>query len=332
MIIAEIGQAHDGSLGTAHAYIEAVANAGADAVKFQTHIAHAESSPLEPWRVKFSKQDASRYDYWKRMEFTKQEWIGLKSHAKDLGLNFLSSAFSLEAFELLNDIGVDAWKVASGEINNIFLLKKMIKTGKPIYLSTGMSSYEQIDKAVKIIKTNGNELCIFQCTSMYPTPSQKWGLNIISEFKDRYKCQVGFSDHSGTIYSGLSAVTLGADIIEVHVVFDKGLFGPDVKSSITFKNLKKLVEGKKEIQNSIKNPINKDKISEDLHKTRVLFDKSLFSKKFIKEGDKISIENTLFKKPGIGISINQWDEVKNKNTKKSINPGEIILMSDLLDT
>lgn len=331
MIIAEIGQAHDGSLGTAHAYIDAVSKAGADAIKFQTHIANAESSPLEPWRVKFSLQDASRYDYWKRMEFNKNEWQGLKTHVKKLGLKFLSSAFSIEAFELLNDIGVDAWKVASGEINNIFLLEKMIKTSLPIYLSTGMSSYEEIDEAVKMIKSNGNDLCIFQCTSMYPTPSQKWGLNVISEFKKRYECQVGFSDHSGNIYSGLSAVSFGADILEVHVVFDKGLFGPDVKASLTFKDLKKLIEGKMEIENAIKNPVNKDEIRKELNNTKVLFDKSLFSKYSIKKGDKISSENTLFKKPGTGILIDQWNEVKNKTAKKSINSGEIILISDLSD-
>ena len=265
------------------------------------------------------------------MEFNKNEWQGLKTHVKKLGLKFLSSAFSIEAFELLNDIGVDAWKVASGEINNIFLLEKMIKTSLPIYLSTGMSSYEEIDEAVKMIKSNGNDLCIFQCTSMYPTPSQKWGLNVISEFKKRYECQVGFSDHSGNIYSGLSAVSFGADILEVHVVFDKGLFGPDVKASLTFKDLKKLIEGKMEIENAIKNPVNKDEIRKELNNTKVLFDKSLFSKYSIKKGDKISSENTLFKKPGTGILIDQWNEVKNKTAKKSINSGEIILISDLSD-
>ena len=113
-VIAEIGQAHDGSLGNAHAYIDAIANTGADAVKFQTHIASAESTKDEPWRVKFSLQDETRYDYWRRMEFSKEQWVGLKKHADDKGLLFLSSAFSIEAFELLQRVGVSAWKVASG--------------------------------------------------------------------------------------------------------------------------------------------------------------------------------------------------------------------------
>ena len=115
-IVAEMAQAHDGSLGTAHAYIDAIAKAGADAIKFQTHIAAAESTPSEPWRVKFSPQDATRYDYWKRMEFTEKQWHGLKKHADERGLKFLSSPFSVEAVELLTRVGVAAWKVASGEV------------------------------------------------------------------------------------------------------------------------------------------------------------------------------------------------------------------------
>src|SRR5438132_6125934 len=119
LIVGEIAQAHDGSLGVAHAFIDAIANAGADAVKFQTHIAAAESTPSEPWRVKFSTQDETRYDYWKRMEFTEPQWLGLKQHADERGLLFLSSPFSLEAVELLQRIGITSWKVASGELSNL---------------------------------------------------------------------------------------------------------------------------------------------------------------------------------------------------------------------
>src|SRR5712691_10365207 len=115
LIIGEVGLAHDGSLGYAHAFIDEVARAGADAVKFQTHIASAESTPAEPFRVKFSRQDATRYDYWKRMEFTEEQWRGLKRHAEERGLVFLSSPFSMEAAELLDRVGMVAWKMASGE-------------------------------------------------------------------------------------------------------------------------------------------------------------------------------------------------------------------------
>ena len=144
-IIGEIAQAHDGSLGTAHAYIDAVAATGADAVKFQTHIASEESSALDTWRVKFSRQDATRYDYWKRMEFTAEQWAGLKQHAEEKGLVFLSSPFSLAAIDLLERLGMAAWKVASGEVTNRLFLDAMIATKKPVLVSSGMSYLAELE-------------------------------------------------------------------------------------------------------------------------------------------------------------------------------------------
>src|SRR5215212_12279353 len=135
LIIGEVAQAHDGSLGTAHAYIDAAARAGADAIKFQTHIAAAESTPGEPFRVKFSRQDASRYDYWKRMEFSEAHWAGLVQHAAEKGLVFLSSPFSMQAVELLERLGVPAWKVGAGEVSNLPMLERLAASGKPVILS-----------------------------------------------------------------------------------------------------------------------------------------------------------------------------------------------------
>ena len=145
-VIAEIAQAHDGSLGAAHAYIDAVAGTGADAIKFQTHIAEAESSPGEPFRVRFSYQDKTRFDYWKRMEFSREQWNLLAEHARDRGLIFLSSPFSETALSLLEEIGMPAWKVASGEIATKRMLEMMAMTGKPLLLSTGMASWRQVDE------------------------------------------------------------------------------------------------------------------------------------------------------------------------------------------
>ena len=186
LIIGEIAQAHDGSLGTAHAYIDAISAAGADAVKFQTHIAAAESSPSEPWRCKFSRQDGSRYDYWRRMEFTEEQWRGLKEHADSRNLMFLSSPFSIEAVDLLERVGVAAWKVASGEVGNTPMLSRMISSGLPIMLSSGMSSMKELDQAVELVQRSPCELTVFQCSSIYPTPPEKLGLNLIDELRSRY--------------------------------------------------------------------------------------------------------------------------------------------------
>ncbi len=232
-VIAEVGQSHDGSLGLAHAYIDAVATTGADAIKFQTHIADAESTPAETGRVKFSPKDESRYEYWKRTEFTESEWLGLKYHADDRGLVFLSSPFSPQAVDMLDRVGVPAWKIPSSEIGNIPLLEHCASTEKPMILSSGMSEYEELDVAMGIAKKNGNPVAIMQCTSIYPCPAEKIGINLIHDLSRRYKVLVGFSDHSGKIYPSLAAMALGAGIVEVHVTLSRDMYGAEVSSSVT---------------------------------------------------------------------------------------------------
>jgi N,N'-diacetyllegionaminate synthase len=155
LVVAEVAQSHDGSLGLAHAFVDAIADAGADAVKFQTHIAAAESTPAEPWRVKFSRQDATRYDYWKRMEFSEEAWKGLKEHADARGLWFLSSPFSEEAAALLDRVGVAAWKVASGETSNLPLLERLVADGRPVLLSTASSPFSSARRRIPV-RRNGS--------------------------------------------------------------------------------------------------------------------------------------------------------------------------------
>ena len=140
VIIGEIGQNHDGSLGLAHAYIDALADAGADAIKFQTHIAAAETTLDDQFRVKFSYQDETRYDYWRRMEFTEPQWAELKRHADERHIAFLSTPFSAAAVDLLKRIGVEAWKIGSGDTVEDTILQPILKTGKPLIVSSGMSS------------------------------------------------------------------------------------------------------------------------------------------------------------------------------------------------
>jgi N-acetylneuraminate synthase len=224
-IIAEIGQAHDGSLGLAHAYIDAVADTGADAIKFQTHIASEESTLDESFRVQFSLQDDTRFHYWKRMEFTGEQWFGLAEHARKRQLIFLSSPFSIGAVHLLSQIGMPAWKVGSGEVFNEMLLQEIARNGAPIILSTGMSSYRDIDECVAKIKLRKLAFALLQCTSQYPAPLEKAGLNVLDELRRRFHCPVGLSDHSGTLFPGLMALARGAHIVEVHVVFDRRMFG-----------------------------------------------------------------------------------------------------------
>jgi N,N'-diacetyllegionaminate synthase len=267
LIVAEVGQAHEGSLGQAHAYIDAIAQAGADAVKFQCHIAEAESTPDEQWRVPPDwPQDESRYAYWKRMEFTQEQWWSLAAHAEQVGLIFLCSPFSVEAVRLLDPM-VPAWKVSSGEIGNTALLAAILDTGKPVLWSTGMSTEDEVQATENWLDGEGVPNVLMHCTSKYPCPPESIDLSVI---KASEVGPVGLSDHSGTIWPALAAVTLDACVVEVHVCFSKQEFGFDVESSITIDDLARLVEGVRFIEKA-KTPVDKDAMARELEPMRKLF-------------------------------------------------------------
>ena len=330
-IIAEIGQAHEGSLGIAHSYIDALADTGVTAIKFQTHIAEAESSEFENFRVKFSYEDKTRFDYWKRMEFSLEQWVGLKAHCEDKNIEFISSPFSNRAIDLLERVGVKRYKIGSGEVSNHLMLEKISRTGKPILLSSGMSSYSELDKTVEFIKSKGNNLSIFQCTTSYPSVSGEWGLKLIPEFIKRYKVPIGFSDHSGDIYACLAATTLGASLLEFHAVFDKEMFGPDAKSSLTILEIKKMVEGALKINHDLKSGDNLKEDNSKFNNVKSIFEKSLSVNKNLKKNDIISFEDLEAKKPAnmgipakdflsvvgkrVNIDLKKWDFLQSFNLK-----------------
>ncbi len=301
LVIAEVAQAHDGSLGTAHAYIDSIAEAGADAVKFQTHIAAEESTPAEPWRRPFSPQDSTRYEYWQRMEFSFEAWLGLRRHAEEKGLLFLSSPFSEAAIDLLEQVGVAAWKVASGEVGNLPALDRMIATGRPVLLSSGMSDLGEIDRAARRVLDAGIPLAVLQCTSAYPCPPEKVGLNLLDTFRERYGCAVGLSDHSGTIYPALAATTLGAEVVEVHVTFSREMFGPDVPASVTTGELRQMVEGIRFIETMNASPVEKDAMAEELSPLRQIFTKSIVAATDLAAGTRLERKHLALKKPGTGL-------------------------------
>ncbi len=315
-IIAEIGQAHEGSLGILHSFIDALAATGVDAIKFQTHIAEAESSIHEPFRVKFSYEDKTRFDYWKRMSFSKEAWFGIKEHCDQVGLEFLSSPFSQTAVDLLEELNVKRYKIGSGEVTNYLMLEKIAKTGKPIILSSGMSSFSELDEAVNFIKQFGNDLSILQCTTSYPTPYEKLGLNVISELKSRYpKCSIGLSEHTGTIFAGIAAAGIGIDILEFHATFDKRMFGPDATSSLTIDEIAQLVEGIRSIEKSKNNPIDKSD-NKEYTELKNIFEKSLAVSKDLPANHIITFDDLESKKPkGFGIDASSFKSVIGKTLK-----------------
>lgn len=308
-LIAEIAQAHDGSLGILHSYIDAVAKTGVRAIKFQMHIAEAESSIHEPFRVKFSKEDATRYDYWKRMEFSLEQWKGIKAHCDEVGLDFICSPFSNKAVDWLEEIGIHTYKIGSGEVNNLLLLEKVTQTGKPMIISSGMSSFAELDQTVQFLKGKNAPFSILQCTTAYPTKPEQYGLNVISELKNRYDVPIGFSDHSAKIATGIAAVALGAEILEFHVVFNRDMFGPDAIASLTLEETKQLAEAINEIHLAQNHPIDKNS-NTDFKELKSIFEKSLAINKDLSKGHTITFADLESKKPsGFGISAKDFNNV-----------------------
>ena len=328
-IIAEVGLAHDGSLGYAHAFIDEIARGGADAVKFQTHIAAAESTAAEPFRVKFSRHDATRYDYWKRIEFTESQWQGLADHARDSGLTFLSSPFSEDAVAMLSRIGMPMWKIASGEIGNLPLLDRMIATRKPILLSSGMSDMRELDRSVERVTAAKLPLAVMQCTTAYPCPPERVGLNMMQVFRDRYGCFVGLSDHSGTIYPAIAAATLGADVVEVHVTMSRGMFGPDVPASVTMEELRQLVDGVRFVERMSANPVEKDALAREMAPLRDIFTKSLVARTPLTAGTVLAEAHVAMKKPGTGIPAAGLPDILGRTLRRNLQADEQLRLDDL---
>jgi N-acetylneuraminate synthase len=320
---------HDGSLGLAHAFVDAIANAGADAVKFQAHIAAAESTPAEPFRVRFSRQDASRYEYWQRMEFTEDQWRGLADHCRDRGVLFMASPFSLQAIDMLDRIGQPLWKVASGETSNAQLLDRILDTGAPVLLSTGMSPLGEIDAAVARVKSRGSEVGVFQCTTAYPCPPEKVGLNLVPFFRDRYACWVGLSDHSATIYPGLAGVANGMDMLEVHVALSREMFGPDVVASVTTAELRQLVDGVRFIERMRANPLDKDASAKETAPLRRLFTRSIVVRSALPAGTVLAQEHLVIKKPGTGLAPDRLGEVVGRRLARAVAADQLLAPEDI---
>jgi N,N'-diacetyllegionaminate synthase len=328
LTIAEVGLAHDGSLGAAHAYIDVAADCGVNAVKFQTHIAAEESTAAEQFRVKVFPQDATRYEYWQRTGFEKSQWLELAAHARQRGLMFLSSPFSNLAVDWLIDCQVPAWKVASGELTNRPMLAKMCDTGLPLLISSGMSSWNELSETVAYVRSRGNPIGIFQCTTSYPCPPNKWGLNVLAELSNRFNCPVGLSDHSGEIYASLAAVALGASMLEFHIAFSKKQFGPDAKASLTLEQTSQLVDGVKQIQSALQNPIDKDAQARELQGLHDLFTKSIVAASDLAAGHSLHFNDLAFKKPGTGISAAKADSLVGKKLKQNVARDHFFSESD----
>jgi N-acetylneuraminate synthase len=296
-IIAEIGSVHDGSLGNALKAVEAAAACGADVVKFQTHIAEAETIANAPMPSYFKGEP--RMDYFRRTSFTLEQWKQIAEHCVEHNVRFLSSPFSIEAVNLLEDVGVEIYKIPSGEVSNLPLLERVTATRKKTYLSSGMSNWAELDKAVSILR-NGGPLEVMQCTSAYPCDSKRVGLNVMLEMQQRYGVPVGLSDHTLGHAACISAAALGAAVVEKHFTFSRLMYGSDAQHSMEPDEFKAFCAHVKEAADIRANPVDKNDLQPYLEMKRI-FEKSVVAAYALKSGQVLGASELAFKKPGDGI-------------------------------
>lgn len=325
-IIAEVGSVHDGSFGNAMKLIDVAAECGADSVKFQTHLAAAETLKDAPMPPYFKGEP--RFEYFSRTGFPLDKWKALKAHADARGIEFLSSPFSIEAVDLLEDIGISRYKIPSGEVSNIPLLRRIAATRKPVLLSSGMSTWAELDAAVSAIRDVHDDLLIMQCTSAYPCPDERVGLNVLAEMKARYGLPVGYSDHTLDNHACFAAVALGATMIEKHLTFSRKMYGSDAAHSAEPPQLAELVRGARAISTMLANPVIKDDVA-PLQFMKDIFEKSVVSVVDIPEGTIIEAHMVAVKKPGTGIPAARLDEVIGRRTARAIEADRLLAEDDL---
>jgi len=324
-IIAEVGSVHDGSVGNATRLIDLAADCGADAVKFQTHIAEAETLRGAPMPPYFKGEP--RFEYFQRTGFSPEAWRKLKQHADARGVEFMSSPFSDAAVELLEEVGVARYKIPSGEVTNTPMLERIAATGKPVLLSSGMSDWKELDTAVEIFRGKG-DLTVLQCTTEYPCANQAVGLNVIGEMKARWGLPVGFSDHTLDNHAALAAVALGAVAVEKHLTFSKRMYGSDAPHSAEPAQFADLVKGIRAISDMLSSPVDKAS-AESFRSMKQIFEKSVVSVVEIPQDATITRAMLGVKKPGTGIPAARLSEVVGARAARRIPAETLIGEADL---
>jgi len=320
VIIAEIGINHNGDIDKAFRMIGDACDAGCRVVKFQSHIPGDEMVPLAR-DITPANADENIFDMMDRCSFTEEQETALKDYTERLGMTYLCTPFSREATDRLERMGVTGYKIGSGELTNYPLVKHITGKGKPIILSTGMSSFMEIDRAVEII---GDQLAaILHCVSEYPTPYEHVNLNRMLELKERYGKPVGLSDHSIGIYTALAAVALGASVVEKHFTSDKSWTGADIPISINPQELRELVRGAEAIGRAFRGSGDESKTARFAHACVVAI-------RDIHAGDPLTESNIWVKRPGTGmIPASQYEYVLGRRASRDILKDEQLKWSDL---
>lgn len=327
-IIAEAGDNHNGNYETALKLVDIAIEAGADCVKFQTFITENVISKFAE-KAEYQKQntgtDESQFDMVKKLELSFEEFRNIKKYCDKKGILFLSTPFDLDSIEFLETLHIPLWKIPSGEITNLPYLIKIAKTGKDIIMSTGMCQMQEIKEALTILKENGaGKITLLHCNTEYPTPFIDVNLNAMKTMRDKFKVEVGYSDHTVGIAVPIAAVAMGARVIEKHFTLDKNMEGPDHKASLEPDELKQMVIDIRNIEKAMGNGQKIPSMSEI--KNIDIARKSIVANCDIKKGEILTDRNLYIKRPGNGISPMKWNEVIGTRAIKDFKKDELILI------
>lgn len=327
-IIAEAGVNHNGDPSLAKKLIDEAVLAGVDAVKFQTFRAEtlvSKSAKKAAYQKNTTSKEESQYDMLKKLELDYDIHEELMDYAQERGVMFLSSAFDLESLDLLADLGIELFKIPSGEITNLPYLKKVAKTGKKLILSTGMSTLSDIDKALEVLRKNGAvDITVLHCNTEYPTPMADVNLKAMNSIQDAFKVPVGYSDHTLGIEVPIAAVAMGAIMIEKHFTLDKTMEGPDHQASLEPRELAAMVQAIRNLEVALGDGVKRLTKSEE--KNINIARKSIVAKTAIYEGEVFSDKNLTIKRPGTGLSPMEWDNIIGKVSRKVYREDDVITL------
>ncbi len=325
LIIAEAGVNHNGSMELARQLIDVAKESGADIVKFQTAKADSlvsKHAAMAEYQKRNIGEETSQKEMLQKLLLGFESFIGLKNYCDEVGMGFLSTPFDIESIRFLNELQ-DFWKIPSGEITNYPYLVEIARTNKPVIMSTGMSTLEEIQEAVALLRSNGtNDIRLLHCNTQYPTPFKDVNLSAMRTIEEVTGCKCGYSDHTLGIEVPIAAVAMGATVIEKHFTLDRTMEGPDHKASLEPKELKEMVSAIRNIEVAIGN--GEKKVSDSERENLTVARKSIVAKRKIQRGEVFTEENLTTKRPGNGINPMKWNDILGTVAKRAFDEDECI--------
>jgi N,N'-diacetyllegionaminate synthase len=330
LIIAEAGVNHNGDMAMARALIDVAADAGVDLVKFQTFQADrlvTTQAKKAEYQNRTTDADESQYAMIRRLELTREMHDALIVHCQERGIGFFSTGFDPESVDLLVELGLDRFKIPSGEITNLPYLRHVGRYGKPIILSTGMATLGEIEAALEVLEQAGtarDQITVLHCNTEYPTPMQDVNLQAMVTIREALGVAVGYSDHTLGIEVPIAAVTLGATVIEKHFTLDRNLPGPDHRASLEPEELKAMVRAIRNIEEALGD--GRKRPSQSEVKNKPIARKSIVAACAIKAGEVLTASNLAVKRPGNGVSPMCWDEMLGRKATRNFDKDELIIL------